>query len=590
MTSLWTFPDRETDTNITTLGWIAYTALTLYMTAEVTFYVYFHRVLLPHANQRQPPSPFLDYPHVTDRHKLLLRILGRLEQQATKDGVSIRDVLTEFFVQWFDKLEDVASDFKTTPTINHNIVSSPSKEASKEGIQKQSSTLTASTVSSSSSTTTTTTTTTTLSSSSSSSTSSDDTSSISSNEEGDEDPVAVDSSSSSSQYWTIPGLGRLQITEFLAWAFFTKEIADLTVEEQQELNRCLTILQSRVGLVFPEESSSSSFTEMSSPQYKARRLCLENLSPLHRPMLVYICVEVVRTLAGLVLRCNGFRSTRSHSGLMGWYRPRQCADTNRSDNGNYQEEDQKPTLLPLVFFHGIAPAGLAFYLPMIFNLIRDGRPALLVEQPSISGRFGTFGALNETEMIQAVEEMLAETVDADATHDASSPLLWAGHSFGSCPLTWMLRHESLRQRSAGLLLLDPVTILLSEPAVMLNFLYSRQISKIRMVAASELFTEYYLRRHFAWYNAEALWIDDNRANPEEASYSVTVALSACDEIVDAPKVASYLEGYRAQVRTIYWPEARHGYCITSPSKWQQLREALWQQEDMYWQQQQGRRQ
>lgn len=222
-----------------------------------------------------------------------------------------------------------------------------------------------------------------------------------------------------------------------------------------------------------------------------------------------------------------------------------------------------------------------FILPMIFGLIRDGRPALLVEQPSISGRFGTFGALNETEMIQAVQDMLAETVDADAA--ASSPLLWAGHSFGSCPLTWMLRHESLQQRTAGLLLLDPVTILLSEPAVMLNFLYSRQISKIRMVAASELFTEYYLRRHFAWYNSEALWIDDNRATPEESPYAVTVALSACDEIVDAPKVASYLEGYQAQVRTIYWPHARHGYCITSPAKWQQLQQTLWEQEDTYWQ-------
>ena len=290
-------------------------------------------------------------------------------------------------------------------------------------------------------------------------------------------------------------------------------------------------------------------------------------------MMVYVCVEVVRALAGLVLRCNGFRRTNSHAALPGWYRP------GRATASSSDKKDETPSLLPLVFFHGIAPAGLAFYLPMILSLASDGRPTLLVEQPSISGRYGTFGALNETEMMQAVQDMLADTVDADAS-TANLPLLWAGHSFGSCPLTWMLRHESLRQRTAGLLLLDPVTVLLSEPDVMLNFLYSRQISKIRMVAASELFTEYYLRRHFAWYNAEALWIDDNRSNAE-SSYSVTVALSACDEIVDAPKVLSYLEAYRQQVRTIYWPQARHGYCITSPAKWRQLQQVLWQQEDTY---------
>ena len=121
------------------------------------------------------------------------------------------------------------------------------------------------------------------------------------------------SSSSCSNLWNIPGLGRPQITEFLAWALFTQERADLSIAEHEELDRCLAILQSRVGLVFPEEEEESSPPPY---QYKARRLCLENLSPLHRPMLVYICVEVVRALAGLVLRCNGFRPTHSHAGAV----------------------------------------------------------------------------------------------------------------------------------------------------------------------------------------------------------------------------------------------------------------------------------
>lgn len=544
---------------------VAYAALAVYLLAEAAFYAYFHLVLVPRANRRQPPSPFLDYPDPTDRHHLLLRILGRLEQQAARDGVSIRTVLTDFFVQWFGEEND-NNDPAAAEDLHNGSSGTPSTAAavavpSSSRMKPQSSNLTASTVSTSSTT------------SSSASSASDDASSISSNEE--EEPMAsVDaatapssSSSSSSQFWSIPGLGQHEMAEFLAWAFFTKEVVELTDTEQRELDRCLAILQSRVGLVFPEQPVTQS-------PYKARRLCLEDVSPLHRPMLVYIWVEAVRFVMKLALRCNGFRPTGGHAGLPGWYRPgRTSSSTGDGDR----------PLLPLVFFHGIAPAGLAFYLPMIFNLVSDGRPTLLVEQPGISGRYGTFGALSETEMMQAVQDMIHETIDAD-TSTAHSPLLWAGHSFGSCPLTWMLRHPSLRQRTAGLLLLDPVTILLSEPAVMLNFLYSRQISKIRMVAASELFTEYYLRRHFSWYNAEALWIDDNRTDAE-SSYAVTVALSACDEIVDAPKVASYLEAYRHQVRTIYWPDARHGYCISSPTKWRQLQQALWQQEDAYWQKQ-----
>ena len=335
---------------------------------------------------------------------------------------------------------------------------------------------------------------------------------------------------------------------------FAKERHDLTNAESTELQKCLEILRIRAGLVFHNEPNSP---------YKARRLCLEDVAPLHRPLMVYLWVEGLRALAGWVLRLWGFVPV-THGAVPGWYRPgRKLADTSTTPKQQ----------LPLVFFHGIAPAGLTFYLPMILNLVSDGRPTLLVEQPSISGRLGMFGAVSEEEMMEAVEQMICDTIDRDPTTQDSA-VLWAGHSFGSCPLTWMWRRPTLRQRSAGILLLDPVTILLSEPAVMMNFLYARDISKIRMVAASEVFTEYYLRRHFAWYNAE-VWVEDI------ASCPVTVALSGCDEIVDAPAVAAHLLTCPS-VRTIYWPTARHAHCVTSPTKWRQLQQALWEQETKYW--------
>ena len=534
-------------TQASPLALIAYALLALYFATECAFYFYFHRVIVPKANQRVKPQPYLDYPHATDRHRLLERILQRLQQQAVREKVPISTVLTQFFIQWFAKDETKNDDDAKTNNLLPGLM------------RTQSSTWTSSTAS-------------TTDASTQASTTADDSSSISSTEEEDLNAAAAaattttsttSSSLSSHQpkaFWSIPGIGHAQITSFLAWALFAKEHDALTAQELAELDLCLDILRVRTGLVFPNLPQSP---------YTARRLCLEDVSPLHRPLLVYVAVEAMRWGASWLLRLYGFRPT-NHKLVPGWYRP---------GKSRRKEDVSSPPQLPLVFFHGIAPAGLAFYLPMIRALTNDGRPTLLVEQVSISGRLGTFGAVNETEMMQAVQDMIDETIDADPA-TRGLPLLWAGHSFGSCPLAWMVRHEKLVKRTAGLHLLDPVTILLSEPAVMMNFLYSREVSKIRMVAASEVFTEYYLRRHFAWYNAEA-WVD------EQADYPVTVALSECDEIVNAPAVAAYLSAYPHAVRTIFWPGARHAQCVSSPSKWRQLQQSLWQQEATYWQKQQS---
>lgn len=509
---------------------------------EVGFYFYFHYVIVPRANQRQPAAPYRDYPRTADRHKLLLRILGRLERQAEREGVPLSKVLTNFFLQWFSKEDE---EVKQEPIKVHDKPGVMDKPAL---VHFRSSSVSANA---------------TETSTSRSSGSSSETSSITSTIDEEDELSNVAPLPTGGGLWTIPGLGHAQIKEFLAWSFFAKETNELQADERKELDHCLDILRIQAGLSFRENIPSN---------YKPRRLSLDDLSPIHRPLAVYIMVEALRLFAGFTLQLCGFRhvSSPDYPSLPGWYRP---AKRKSSDNG---DESQKQ-LLPLVFFHGIAPAGLAFYLPLVFSIVSDGRPTLLVEQPSISGRLGTFGALAEDEMMHAVEHMLEQTVDADE-ETKGLPILWAGHSFGSCPLTWMLRHQSLKRRTAGTLLMDPVTILLSEPAVVLNFLYAKDMSKIRIAAASEVFTEYYLRRHFAWYNAEA-WVDPN------ADYSVTVALSGCDEIVDSPAVAAYLNDYPKAVRTIYWPAARHAHCVSEPEKWRQLQQALWQQEETYWRRQ-----
>lgn len=232
--------------------------------------------------------------------------------------------------------------------------------------------------------------------------------------------------------------------------------------------------------------------------------------------------------------------------------------------------------MPLLFFHGIAPGGLILYLPMIFFGLatEPERPVFLFENRSISCSMD-FYPLSEEKTVDGIFELVNQALGESSSQE---PLSVVGHSFGSCPITWLLASPKMSSRIHQVVLLDPVAILLSEPDVMVNFLYAQEMDKIRMVASSELFTEYYLRRHFAWYNSE-LWLQDLKEQ-----HKLLVCLSEQDEIINARKVRQELERHASEVpeqhqpKTLYWKEAGHGACISSLSKWRQIKGLMLQQE------------
>lgn len=327
--------------------------------------------------------------------------------------------------------------------------------------------------------------------------------------------------------------------------------------ELDELKQCYDEMEKSLGLTFSAASDCGWKLE-------PRRLTLEDVNPLHRPLLVYLIVFMIKMAAGLLLRAIGYqRIVSKKTGVTGWYRP---AVNVASAN-----------LLPMVFFHGIAPAGLVLYLPMVLlGLATDGRAVFLFENESISCNI-SFEALTEESTVEGVTELLDQCLGPD------TELSLVGHSFGSCQLTWLLHAPALRHRIRQFVLMDPVTILLSDPDVMVNFLYTDSVSKIRMVAASELFTEYYLRRHFSYYNCE-LWLEDL---PETTS--VLVALSEQDEIVNSPKVLQEIQMHieehlsktqeeRDRLQVIYWEKVGHASCVSSPRKWKELKEKMLRQE------------
>lgn len=377
-----------------------------------------------------------------------------------------------------------------------------------------------------------------------------DTSSIAGSEIESEEEASNHSRDKNDEIWTVPGLRKGDMDEFFGWAFFGAACVDLADWQRDELARMYVEIEQRQGLVFPPGTSE---------RYIPRRLTLENVDPLHRPLLVYISVILLKVIAGLYLKSLGFhRHVVSRSGLVGWHRAA-------------REGCEK--LLPILFFHGIAPGGLIFYLPMVLaGLANDGRTVFLFENRSISCSLN-FSALNEEQTLEGVDEIVTRYLPTGA------PVSLVGHSFGSCQLTWLLHDPSFRNRVRQFILMDPVTILLSEPDVMINFIYRKEMNKIRMLASSELVTEYYLRRHFAWYNSE-LWLEDV---PEQVK--VLIALSEHDEIVNSPKVKEQLDLFTRRhprvaktLDVIYWKHVGHAHCVTSLSKWKEIKNVMLQQE------------
>jgi len=412
------------------------------------------------------------------------------------------------------------------------------------------------------------------------------------------------------EYWTVEGLDRAVVDPFFAWAFFGKPYEDLLDWELAELELCYHEIERRQKLVFPRRRNSPSRCEKggdkqkesrSSVSLEPRRLSLEDVQPIHRPLLVYVSIALLKFVALRVVLTYlcGFQRVVSSGGrggkkgkVVAWYRPSSAKQTKSSNHDKGEEE------MPLLFFHGIAPGGLVFYLPMVCcSLARDGQRCLLFENSNISCTLG-FDALTEEETVDGVLELVDRYLPPNAD------LSLVGHSFGSCPLTWLLHAPSLkfRNRIRQFVLMDPVTLLLSEPDVMNNFVYSQDMSKIRIMAASELFTEYYLRRHFSWYNSE-LWLDDlypshegdcdgdDAAAAHDSDFNsrrpiqLLVALSGQDEIVNSSKVRHELELFgrthrraRTNMRVLYWDGVGHASCVTSPRKWNQLAELLRQQQ------------
>ncbi|GMH49436.1 hypothetical protein TrVE_jg4484 [Triparma verrucosa] len=336
------------------------------------------------------------------------------------------------------------------------------------------------------------------------------------------------------------------IIEFLAWAMCGLPTEELKKSEVAEIETFFDRLESKHGIVLPPGHNDD---------VKCCTLSLDDVTYLPRPILVYIAVACLNITKFLLLTFLGFSKLRTSNNLSYWYRP----------------SSQNSPSSPLLFFHGIAPCGSLFYLPLIFqSLLTSDRDVYLFSNSSVDMTLRGSTSLDEFDVIEGVEEAL------DTPENRGKKWTIAGHSLGSCPVTWLLR--AFPDKVSNVVLLDPVTLFLSHPAVACNFVYKQSFGGITEVviwfmASTEQFIAKYLKRDFWWYRNE-LWVETI-----PSSINVLIIVSRSDEIVDADLVELGFKKQRelGQIKDnirLKIIEGGHALMIASPSTWKMIREEI----------------
>jgi pimeloyl-ACP methyl ester carboxylesterase len=145
----------------------------------------------------------------------------------------------------------------------------------------------------------------------------------------------------------------------------------------------------------------------------------------------------------------------------------------------------------------------------------------------------------------------------------STKAVFFTHSLGSTIAVWMLKVAP--ERLAGLVLCDPISLLLHHPGVAYNFVYRKSL------AAAEIFFEWIAReqgialtlgRHFHWFQNIFPMITDVDCTYVRffpASLPTAIFLSEKDCIVPSARIAEVLgEGRKENVDVYVMPRLDHG--------------------------------
>ena len=258
------------------------------------------------------------------------------------------------------------------------------------------------------------------------------------------------------------------------------------------------------------------------PEITSIRLTLDPIHATHRPLVYYAAISTLHTLGTIGVCLLGFRR-RELNGHTFLYR--------------HAADATLPTsTAPIIFCHGLG-IGFLHYLRVLQGLPSSSE-VYLIESPNITMSLGA-----ETQRSIADTQML---VRAMLEADGHASACFVAHSFGTIIPSWLLnsKERAVRGLVKSVVLVDPISLLLFDPAVAYNFVHRSPANSIEIMmsyfVSQEMYIAHTLARRFSWSDA-VLFLEDVPPHVR-----VEVLLSGADAIVPARLVCAYVAQHRAQ--------------------------------------------
>lgn len=375
-------------------------------------------------------------------------------------------------------------------------------------------------------------------------------------------------------------LARSTVREFILWAFFERPSTD-SEEEERELDGYIARIETLSGYVFPEEAAAAESQPDVKAAAKSLRLTFDPVEIRYKSILWYGIVALVDGITHFHLWRAGFvhhrpspaRPTpsvvaavakKSHgntplNSIFHSFPPRIAhrhhAKTKSlaGDVGYYfRPHRSSSSRLPVVFIHGIG-IGLWPYRQFLSELNDEQDEEqigiLALEILPLSARL-TSPLLSQARFLEQFREILSQ-------HGQDwKEFVLVTHSYGSVMATHILHSAELSPRVRGLVMVDPVTVLLHLPDVAYNFTRRspRRANELQLwyFASMEVGVAEGLGRHFFW-RENIIWREElqqvgtcghsqvrESGDDADGEGQAAVFLSGRDLIVDTHTVAHYL--------------------------------------------------
>ncbi len=218
---------------------------------------------------------------------------------------------------------------------------------------------------------------------------------------------------------------------FLAWVRFGTLYEFLHFDNRQQLYNDLGRLEEEVGMQLLQRDP---YSESPLPII---RFNIEHFRFRHKPLPFYGFTHGTHKLLSWALpHFHGFSyhppQGGEGKGLGYWYRPPRP----KPPSHETMRVQAEPSTLPLVFVHGVG--GMCFYYRLLEEISRETDGSIiLLDLPFVSLRIADEipSIFNQ---IQSIEAIL------DSKFGPGSKVSFAGHSFGSIVLSWMVQAKSER--------------------------------------------------------------------------------------------------------------------------------------------------